>query len=159
MFAVVRHTIWSTIRDYILSEESVSQTSLKFVTPWQSHLYWSKRVLCIGIITFWNFTIINCGLSCSLFCSVVFYCCGLGKPFQVLYPNCCLVFQRFVVNFLQCTCLCYSGWLLLFDLHIKAIVIFVFCLKNAQTDKNHEGPSRILSVPTHLFLVWVPVWR
>ena len=25
----------------------------------------------------------------------------------------CLVFQRFVMNFLECTCLCYSGWLLL----------------------------------------------
>ena len=30
--------------------------------------------------------------------------------------NCCLVFQRFVVNFLECTCLCYSGWLLLYPL-------------------------------------------
>ena len=30
------------------------------------HWYWSKHVLCIRIITFWNFTIINCGLSFSL---------------------------------------------------------------------------------------------
>ena len=75
--------------------------------------HWSKRVLCIRIIMFWNFTIINCGLSCSHSWSVVFHCCGFGKPFWLLHPNCCLVFQRFVVKFLECTCLCYSGWLLL----------------------------------------------
>ena len=74
---------------------------------WRDLVYCSERVLCIWIITFWNFTIITCGLSCSPFWSVLFHC-GFGKPVQILH--CCLVFQRFVVNFLECTCLCYSGW-------------------------------------------------
>ena len=45
-------------------------------------------------ITFWNFTIINCGLSCSNFWSVVFRCSGFGKLIQILHPNCCLVFLK-----------------------------------------------------------------
>ena len=49
--------------------------------------------MCIGIITFWNFTIINCGLSSSTFWSVI-CCCGFGKPVQILHPNCCLVFLK-----------------------------------------------------------------
>ena len=37
---------------------------------------------------FLNSTIINCGLSCSIFWSILFHCHGFGKPFQVLHPNC-----------------------------------------------------------------------
>ena len=46
---------------------------------------WSKHVLYMGIM-FWNFTIINCGSSCSPFLSIVFCWCGFGKPFPILHP-------------------------------------------------------------------------
>ena len=65
--------------------------------------------------------------------SVVFHCCGFGKPFQILHINCCSVFQRFVVNFLECTCLCYSGWLLLlttYYLHVMVTVSSLWCMSN-----------------------------
>ena len=90
--------------------------SCTMCTVWGKYeiIYSSSSGLWSMVHTFRNFTIINCGLSCSPFWSVVFHCCGVGKPFQSLHPNCCLVFQRFVVNFLECTCLCYYGWLLLF---------------------------------------------
>ena len=51
-----------------------------------------KHILCIGIIMFSNFTIINCGLSCSTFWSVLFHCCEFCKTVRILHPNCCLVF-------------------------------------------------------------------
>ena len=38
--------------------------------------------LCIRIFTFWNVTNINCDLSYSLFCSIVFKCCGFGEHFK-----------------------------------------------------------------------------
>ena len=39
-------------------------------------------VLCIRIITFWNFTIINCGLSCFSFWSILFRYCRLVCIFK-----------------------------------------------------------------------------
>ena len=29
--------------------------------------------------------------TCSTFWSILFHC-GFGKPFQILYPNCCFIF-------------------------------------------------------------------
>ena len=50
------------------------------------------------------------------FWSIVFHCCGFGKPFHILHANCCFVFQRFVLNFFSVHACVYFGWLLLFNL-------------------------------------------
>ena len=55
--------------------------------------------LCIRIITFWSFTILGCGFSCSPFWSVVFHCCSIREPFRVM---CCLIFWWSIVDFLWC---------------------------------------------------------
>ena len=47
--------------------------------------YWWDYILCIGIIMSSNLTIIYCDSSCVTFGSVLFRCCGFGKPFQILH--------------------------------------------------------------------------
>ena len=57
------------------------------------------------------------GLAWWRFWSVVFHCCEIGKPSQILHLNFCFIYWRFVVNLSWSTCL----WLL-FNLSVRICV-------------------------------------